>query len=293
MRRIRFAAGAIVLIALAGCSAGSDISGAASKGSADAASPPAQLTSNPRGSTSSETVRPTHRQVIRNASLRVRVPNVEAAEKRVSALLRAWGGYVENSAGMGLASEHPSMALKLRVPVGRFDESLEAFAGLGTLLEKQVTGQDVTAQAVDLDARIRTMQATEESYRKILAASRSLDSTLSVREKIGALRGEIESLQGQRKALGELAALSTVDLTLEQSSAALATARTRDPGWAAEAWASSSANLADVGRGLGTLGISLFAYSPLWGPPAFLAAYLWRRSRSRKESLAPPPGFSY
>lgn len=221
------------------------------------------------------------RQVVRNASMKVRVPSVEDAERRVIKALSAWGGYVESSASTNLASEKPTLDMTLRLPVARFDEGLKFFGDLGVTNEKAITGEDVTAKVVDLDARVATMKATEDSIRQLLRSAHGLDEITSLRERLGSMRADIESLMAQRKALGELASLATVRLSLEQN-VTIGTAKS-DPGWAQESWASSTNGVMGLLRGAGSFGIMAIVYVPVWGPLAFVA---WYVAKHRRRKLA-------
>lgn len=210
------------------------------------------------------------RAVVRNGSLSVRVPNVEKAEDEVVRLVQSSGGYVDSAESTDLATATPMLTMKLRVPSAKFDGIMKGLEGLGMRLSKKVSSEDVTSSLIDMSARMKIMRAQEEVYRRLLAKSGSQQEMMDVQEKLMNLRGMIESLEGQHKSLSRLAALSSIELTLQQSAEGAALA-TSDPNWAKEAWGSSTGALGNAARVFGSLLIWAAVFSPIWIPIAWFA----------------------
>lgn len=226
------------------------------------------------------------RAVIRNGELTVRVGNVEEAEDKVGELIRKAGGYIDSAASTDLAGSAPTLRMKLKVPAPQFETTLDQLESLGTRLAKSVGSEDVTASIVDMKARLKIMRAQEDVYRGLLSKSKSSQEMMEVQEKLMNLRGMIESLESQEKSLSALAALSTIDLTLQQSSESMVGA-TNDPNWAREAWGASVSTLGTVARIGGSGLIWLAVFSPFWLPAAW---FVGRHVRSRR-SRTPSPRF--
>lgn len=269
---------------LAGCSGGSaeqsvDVSATESptgqRGSApDSPQPQAKLASQATDPRMRQTAN-TRRAVIRNGELAVRVENVEKAERQVNAYVASRGGFVVSSDSSDLNEASPSISMKIRIPVADFDAAMLTFEGLGKRLGKKVSGEDVTAQLVDLDARLKIMRAQEDAFRNMLRKASSQSEALDLQTRIMDLRGQIESLAGQRKATSELAALSTIGLTLEGATKGIVD--TEDKGWAQESWNSATNVLGSAVRTIGTLGIFLLVLAPIWLPLGLLG---WRAIKS-------------
>ncbi|HRK22783.1 MAG TPA: DUF4349 domain-containing protein [Fimbriimonadaceae bacterium] len=278
--------GIAVLLAAAGCSK----SEYADEAAGGMAAPAADLKA-PTGSANQEREAPAiapdkvpQRAVIRNGALTVRVENFEKAEDKVSELVQAVGGYVDSAESSDLAGAAPVLNMKLKVPARQFEPTLEKLEGLGARLAKKVSSEDVTASLVDMQARVKIMKAQETVYRGLLAKSKNTQEMYEVQEKLMNLRGMIESLEGQQKSLAGLAALSTIELTLQQSAEGMAAA-TGDPNWAREAWGASMSALGTVARVGGSGLIWLAVFSPFWLPAAWL---LLRQRRSRRTPAQGP-----
>lgn len=271
---------------LAGCGSGgygaadqaeapsTEISGTSTGSAATSATAPAKLASHTQDPNMRQAVN--KRAVIRNGSLTVRVPNVEDAERKVTKFVNDQGGYVSASESSDLASQAPSITISLRIPIGSFDQGMMMFEGLGTRLAKKISGEDVTAKVVDFDARMKIMSAQETSLRNSLERSSYSSDTVQLQERLMRLREEIESLTAQRKALGELAALSTIELTLQGETKGMV--EVNDKGWVQEAWNTATSVLGVAFRGIASIGIFLLVLAPIWIPIAFLIVRSTRKA---------------
>ncbi len=224
------------------------------------------------------TVTASRRAVVQSATLTVRVKSLTDGERAVNRLVVESGGFVSASESDDLDQTSPTIRMQLRIPVARFSSLMLEFEGLGERLHKTVKAEDVTGALVDFDARLKNMRAEEESVRDALRRSAPGTYQLEVQHKLSTLRGEIESIEGQRKSLGELAALSSVDLTLMGASQGMAAS---DKGWMRETWNGSTAVLGQVVQGTGAVAVFLLVMSPVWIPIAGLIVWLARRSRAR------------
>lgn len=270
-----------LLFALAGCGAGGYRTGSVAKEMASGAdSAPASARPQDDSGPAVRQASLVQRQVIRKAQLGVRVKNVEEAEKKATALVGQSGGYVEGTSSSDLAGANARITLTVRVPANKFDEILSGFSGLGVPVSKTISGEDVTAQLFDLDARLKTLAAEEETLRGFMKGARDLNTMMDVQRRITDVRTEIETIAGRRKHLGELAALSTITLSLAQS-AEHAPIAPRDQNWALEAWGQATGSFMGLIRKLGTMAIWLAVCSPIWVPLLLLVRVAWRRMTAR------------
>ena len=152
------------------------------------------------------------RKIIKTGEITIEVPSVPAAVGRVRALALALGGYVGGSQS-GTADE--GATLTLRIPAERFDDALTRLHALeGDVLSEATREQDVTSAVVDLEARLKNLQASEVQYRDLLGKAVKIEDILAVQSRLDDVRGQIEQLQAQDKELTGQANLSTVTVSL-------------------------------------------------------------------------------
>lgn len=155
---------------------------------------------------------PAQRQVIRKASVELRTADVRAAFVKTQMLVSEAGAeYIENSAISG-EGEQMQADLTLRVSAARLSEVLNALRNVGTVISQQLSGEDVTAQVVDLEARLTNERRIEQELLQLLEARKDaeLKDVLELRNHIGSVREQIERLQAQQNHLSRLVSLATV-----------------------------------------------------------------------------------
>lgn len=162
------------------------------------------------------------RRIIRDATLTVELDDPLAAARRVVALAEESGGFVTSNeatrAGdpdISQSSNLVTVNVIIRIPAERFNAALEQIHGLGGRIKaEKVTGQDVTEEYVDLEARIRAKQALETQFLEIMKSARTVEDALAVQRQLGDVRTEIEQLEGRRRYLENRITLSTINVTL-------------------------------------------------------------------------------
>ncbi|MBK7147877.1 MAG: DUF4349 domain-containing protein [Bacteroidetes bacterium] len=75
---------------------------------------------------------------------------------------------------------------------------------------------DVTAQFVDIEARLKTKKNVEQRYSDLLREAKKIQDILDIEEKLRVIREEIESAEGQLRLLKDQVSYSTISLNLYQ-----------------------------------------------------------------------------
>lgn len=152
------------------------------------------------------------RKIIKTGEISIEVPNVAKAVAGVRAMAIELGGYVGGSQS---GTFDQSATLTLRIPADRFEEALTRLRKLdGDVLNEATREEDVTSSVVDLEARLRNLQASETQYRTLLSRAEKVEDILAVQTRLDDVRGQIEQLQAQLKELNGLADLATLSVTL-------------------------------------------------------------------------------
>ena len=100
------------------------------------------------------------------------------------------GGFVASS--QSTRSAHPTGTIVLRVPSDQFEAALGELKGLGSVSAEEVSGQDVTSQYVDLQARLRNWEAQETVLLDLMTKSASIDDSIKVQRSLQDVQLQIE-----------------------------------------------------------------------------------------------------
>jgi len=161
------------------------------------------------------------RKIIRNADITIEVAATTEVQQRVTAIAESHGGFVVTSEAKqreNLDASKRTLDIKLvaRVPATQFGAALDEIKGLAANIpEAHVTGQDVTEDFIDLEARIKTQKALELQFLEIMKDARKVTDALEVQRQIADVRTDIEKLEGRKRFLENRSSLSTITVNIE------------------------------------------------------------------------------
>ena len=152
------------------------------------------------------------RQVISQASLTVEVADVGTAITELRAFVESVGGFIEHVSttdgpqpGRGSAT--------IRVPAEQFNHTIDRIEAFGEVLGQSLGQTDVTGDAIDLAAQLRSERSAEASLLKLLDRAVSVSDVLTVERELGRVRANVERLQGQLDFIERSVALATITVT--------------------------------------------------------------------------------
>lgn len=155
------------------------------------------------------------RLLIYHADVRMKVASLPRANASLDSLVRRNGGYLSAATELREDGEW-RQSMTIRVAPARFHPLMAALGGLGTVEEKKLSTDDVTAQHADISARLATKRVVEQRYVALLARAKKISEVLEVEGKIGEVREEIESTESLLKTLNDEVAYSTISLLCYQ-----------------------------------------------------------------------------
>ncbi|MCW4026876.1 MAG: DUF4349 domain-containing protein, partial [Candidatus Bathyarchaeota archaeon] len=102
-----------------------------------------------------------NRMIIYTAQLDLTVGNVDSAMNEIGNIAESLGGFV-SGASTSKRDGRKTGVITLRVPQKDFDSTILAIEELGEIESRDVRGEDVTEQYVDLEARLSNLQSQEQ-----------------------------------------------------------------------------------------------------------------------------------
>ena len=121
---------------------------------------------------------PNDRLVIKTAQMSIQVEKVREAETLVRAQVQELGGYIVQTQTYG-ADEYASITIVFRVPSAQFDNALNGVKGIAQkVVSQSLGGEDVTEEFVDLESRLRNLEATRTRLLDLLEKATKVEDAL-------------------------------------------------------------------------------------------------------------------
>ena len=145
------------------------------------------------------------RQIIYVAGMQISVYSLESAISTVESLPDRFGGWVH--------MRNQSQVV-LRLPADRLKPAMAELATLGVVEARTLQAQDVTAEYVDLESRIKVLRETQTQLLDLLGKAKTVEEALHVRRALDEVTMELEVALGRMRQLSDLIAYSTLTVTL-------------------------------------------------------------------------------
>lgn len=155
------------------------------------------------------------RMMIMNGDMRLEVKTFAPVYERILAAAKEMGGYVSSSSSwQNSETGAKSGTITLRVPSRHFDRVLDEVGKLGMVTSKEVKGNDVTEEFVDLKSRLKNYNAEEQQYLIVMKKAVRIPDILAVERELGRIRGEIEHITGRMKYIMAMVDYSTLTVSI-------------------------------------------------------------------------------
>ncbi len=159
------------------------------------------------------------RIVIQNADVAVVVSDVESRMKEIQQMAEDMGGFVVSSNLYQTYTNSsvlvPEATITIRVPAEQLDQVLEKIKeGAVDVQSETRSGQDVTAEYVDLKSRLKNYEAAERELSELLEKAATTEDVVNIFNQLAYYREQIEITKGQIQYYEEAAALSAISIRL-------------------------------------------------------------------------------
>ena len=239
------------------------------------------------------------RMVIKDAEMELLVRDTDQALANVTQMASDFGGYLISSQTW-YDGDFKYATLRLAVPSASFETALNTLRILGIqVLRETASGQDVSAEYVDLQTRLTNLEATAARVRAFLEEAKTVEESLRVSAQLSELEGQIEQIKGQMRYYEGRTAFSTVTVFLTPErptptptlTPTLTPTPTATPSWNPGAtFQEASGTLVTISQGTADL---LIWAGVVLGPFALLfvaLAWGWRTARrtGSRKAVSPP-----
>lgn len=154
-------------------------------------------------------------QIIRTASMGIEVDDYFLAEQKVEAYTKKYNGFVSNSYA-NTYNNVKSGSVTIRVPEMHFDAVMAELTLLGDVTSKNLNGQDVTEQYIDMQARINSTKTQESRLLELYKNATKVNEMMQIETQLNSVRSNIERMEGQMRYLNNRVAMSSITVTLSE-----------------------------------------------------------------------------
>jgi hypothetical protein len=226
-------------------------------------------------------------RIVKNAALTVSVKKGGLGDnyQRAVEAAAAVGGWVQSS-----QTGTDQATLTLKVPSDKLEGVIGTIRGLGKVTSVSENGEDVTAEFVDLEARIGHWRAQEAVFVGLMGKAKTIPETIQIQQQLSSIQEQIEQLEGRRKYLDGQSSFSTLRLSLLEEGAVAKSDTGPKAATLSRAWERAGAAALEVlGGTIVVLGVVL-PLAAVVGLPAWALAGLLRRREGRRGEAAPAQG---
>ena len=155
--------------------------------------------------------------IARTTELTLITNEFDKARASLEDILKRHNGYLGQLNVNAPAGASRTLDATLRIPADQRDAAIGEVKKLGRVEAESQTGEEVTAQYVDLEARLSNARNTEQRLTDILRQrTGKLADVLAVEESISRVRGEIEQMEAEKKNLTKRVEFLTLQVKLTE-----------------------------------------------------------------------------
>ena len=155
------------------------------------------------------------RSVVTTGWVEVTVDDPTEGASRFGTWVESMGGRIDQR-----SDQEGQTQMTVRVPAGRVAAAIDQLRTYGEVEATSISNVDVTAQVVDLDARIAALQASVARLTEILSTAATTVEVVEAESTLTQRQAELDGLVAQRSALGDQVDLSTIDVSLTATESA-------------------------------------------------------------------------
>ncbi|MEJ5308500.1 MAG: DUF4349 domain-containing protein [Anaerolineae bacterium] len=155
------------------------------------------------------------KMIVYTAELSLVVKDSDVAQQDITRMVEGVGGYVSNSSSYTYSGGLRRITLTLRVPADKFNDMMQALRDMAMEVTQETIGsQDVTQEYVDLESRLRALEAKADRLEELMDQAEDTEAVLAVYEQLSQTQIEIEQTKGRMQYLERSAAMATITVSL-------------------------------------------------------------------------------
>ena len=238
-----------------------------------------------------ELPQPVDRKIVYNSTVRMvlKKTSLEKFETDIEALIKKHKAYKSNGTFKRNQGENRSGMWEIRVPADQYADFLTAVKKLGVPEEVQENTKDVTAQYVDLEARIANQKRLEERILGVLDEVKGkINDVLQVEKELARVRETIERLEGQMRVLKDKVTMATLAVHVREDKDYVPPQALSFGDSIGDIWGKSIDALMAFAKGVVLVVVAIFPWLLVILPPLYILYRPVRRWIAKRFANTPP-----
>jgi hypothetical protein len=155
----------------------------------------------------------TEQKLIKNGEISFETKSIHDTKSFLQKTISKYNGYISNEKVQDYRND-PTEILTVRVPNQDFDKLIADIGSqVGEFDSKRIDIDDVTAEFVDIEARLKNKKQLETKYQELLAKANNMADILKIEKEISLIREDIEATEGRLRYLSNQVGYSTLTIT--------------------------------------------------------------------------------
>lgn len=151
-------------------------------------------------------------KIIKEGNLRFETSDLDRTYNQIITNTREANGTIQNDIeGKDYGTVYRKLVV--RVPSQNFDVFIKNISkGVAYFDNKEITAEDVTAQYIDIDTRLKAKKSLENKYIELLQKANKVSEILEIEKQLSAIREDVEATQGKLNYLQNRISESTITI---------------------------------------------------------------------------------
>ncbi len=156
--------------------------------------------------------------IARTSEITITTNNFDQSRSAMEEIVKRRNGYFGQLNVNANPNSGRMLDATLKIPAPQREPAIAELKKLGRVEFESQTGEEVTAQSMDLEARLNNARNTEQRLTDILRSrTGKLSDVLAVEESLSRVRGEIEKMEAEQKALANRVDFLALQIHLQEN----------------------------------------------------------------------------
>lgn len=158
---------------------------------------------------------PENRKLTKEATVSFETGSYKKTSSAIKNLIVIYKGQINNESVNIRENEELHAVFVLRIPAKSFEQFLNDLGKVeGKIVNKDINIQDITAEYMDVEAKIKSKKELEARYIQLLAKATKITEMLEIEKQLNIQRTQIDSIEGRFKFMQHEVAynLLTIDI---------------------------------------------------------------------------------